>query len=367
MNDGIKANPRWTDLFRPDNGRSFDFRSLDGGTVVKHRSGLRTARELQADLFRLAIALDQQTDLRHACLVLSAPKLSLARIREDWTAAKRTLVASVARRLVLIVVTNDGPWIDPDGPLLRHIADAFSQDLRTSSPQPPEAERSIESPKYFEGVKTLLVRWLRREPPIAIGHLANDIGCSYPTIRAALRRLDAAKYLTRHSNRSVELARFPTQTWSEFVALRNRIRTPIRFIDGTGERPDPLGLLKRLVKHPPPSVALGGVLAARHWFPDFDLHGTPRLDLVLHAPNGEMNLDFVHQLDRSLRRTDDVHATPSLVVHPLNRAASLFVKPDAGGIAIADPIETALDLYEMGLTPQADQLLASFRKEARPR
>jgi hypothetical protein len=124
-------------------------------------------------------------------------------------------------------------------------------------------------------------------------------------------------------------------------------------------------LLKRLERAKPPHLALGGVMAARHWHPDFDLHGTPRLDLEYHAPHGNVDFDFVKTLDPALTRTSDPTETAVLVIHPLVRAASLFSEESAKRLPWSDPVETALDLCDLSLTTQANQLLTHLRPEVR--
>ncbi len=115
----------------------------------------------------------------------------------------------------------------------------------------------------------------------------------------------------------------------------------------------------------PSRVALGGVAAARHWHSDFDLHGIPRLDLLLHTPGDNVDLDFVKKLDPALRQIDDYDESPVLVVRPLRRADPLFERVPNTSLPFADPVETALDLNDLGLTAQANQLFAHFRPEVR--
>jgi DNA-binding MarR family transcriptional regulator len=213
----------------------------------------------------------------------------------------------------------------------------------------------------------LLIRWLRNEGPISIGQLAKEVGCSYPTVRVALRRLESKKYLSKESGRLVQLTRFPQETWRELVTLAPTIRQPLRFIDKSGEKPNPDRLLDRLKAIQPKGIALSGVVAARHWNPDFDLHGTPRLDLVTHAPDNIADLRFLKRLDPALKQTDDPDASPAIVIHLLVRSAANFTEVERNGLPYADPLETVLDLHELGLTQQANQLLSHFRKEVRQR
>jgi hypothetical protein len=122
------------------------------------------------------------------------------------------------------------------------------------------------------------------------------------------------------------------------------------------------GLLARLRRHPPPgvSLALGGVAAARHWDPAFDLHGTPRIDVVLHAEQSQhVDLDFVKRLDPALRPLGgDVRGSVVLVVHPIRRRKALFAPKSGETLPFADPVETILHLNDLGLTAQAGDLAA---------
>jgi hypothetical protein len=78
-----------------------------------------------------------------------------------------------------------------------------------------------------------------------------------------------------------------------------------------------------------------------------------------------MELAFLRQLDPALKRTEDESQPAAVVVHPLLRPAPRFENAGADGLPYADPVETALDLYELGLTVQAGQLLAHLRPEIR--
>jgi len=219
--------------------------------------------------------------------------------------------------------------------------------------------------RYFEIVKVLLVRWLRREGPIALGELARQVGCTYPTIREAIKRLDNLHYVRHQSNRSVELTRFPHTAWSEMVALSSKIRRSIRFVDTSGDNADPQRLLRELASLRDPRIAVGGVEAARFWQPEFDLHGTPRIDVVLHVAGDEVDLSFVGRLDPAFKQSDQLDQSPVLVIHLLWRSQPLLETDSRFDLPIADPVETALDLLEVGLTEQAGQMLAHLRAEVR--
>ncbi len=354
----------WLAEFLPING-TIDYVSHDGKAAVNVQRATYGSRGLYSAVMQLAIYLEQNSSVEQACLVLNRTRMSLPRLKEEWSALKKVLRNPLAQRLKLIVVENGETWIDPDEPYCRHIARLYALAFPCHEGLQGDAVPQSPGQKLYEVWKILLNRWLQQQGPIAVGELAEAAGCSYPTVRKALDRPSLRNALQTTSNRSVELKAFPHDAWRELVALSSTLRNSIRFRDRSGERPTPQGLLKRLERSIPAHLALGGVLAARHWHSDFDLHGTPRLDLVYHAPNGQVDLEFVRKLDPALLRTDDPTQPAVLVVHPLVRAASLFIEKTEMGIPWADPVETALDLCDLSLTTQANQLLTHLRPEVR--
>jgi hypothetical protein len=124
-------------------------------------------------------------------------------------------------------------------------------------------------------------------------------------------------------------------------------------------------LLTRIGKLGVPGLALGGVPAARHWCPDLDLNGTPRLDFVLHAPDGTADPSFVYRADPALKLASDDCPSASLIIHPLRRADPLFESGPDGSLPVADPVEAVLHLEGLHLPAQAKQVLARLRPELR--
>jgi len=353
----------WLANFRPAEG-PVDYLSRDGKTAVEVQRATNGTRGLYSAVMQLATYLEQNPSVEQVCLVLNLTRMSLSRLKEEWNATKRVLRQTIAPRLKLVALEGRNSWIDPDEPFLRRIAHAFEPTAPNHKGLQSDAIPQQHGQKLYEVWKVLLNGWLQKQGPIAISDLAEEVGCSYPTVRKALDRPSIRNALRTTSNRSVELKAFPHESWRELVAVSST-RYTIRFRDRSGEKPTPQGLLKRLERTNPSKLALGGTLAARHWHAEFDLHGTPRLDLVYHAPSGEVDLEIVRRLDPALARTDEPSEPAILVVHPLVRAASLFSKSTASRLPWADPVETALDLCDLSLTTQAHQLLTHLRPEVR--
>jgi hypothetical protein len=186
--------------------------------------------------------------------------------------------------------------------------------------------------------------------------LMKTVGCSYPTVAIALRRLESS--LIRHSDRRVELRYFPRDEWSRLLAVSDQVRSTTRFTDRSGQPRSPHDLFVRLKRLGRSDIAVGGVIGARHYRPDLDIVGIPRLDLSMHTLGKNVDLSFVRELDPALQETNRRDVPTALAVHLVSRARSLFQSGD--DVQWADPVECLLDLQENRLESQALEFANSF-------
>jgi hypothetical protein len=292
--------------------------------------------------------------------------MSLPRIQDEWATTTALLRPEIAQRLNLLVIEPGDVWSASPSPELATILKDLEKVGRQQPTLPSQRHSTRQlGPKHFEVIKLLIDRWLLRQGPIRIHELAESVGCSYPTVQIPLKHPLLQKWLRVASNRSVELRAFPVAAWKELRVREAALYPSLRFQDRSGDQPYPLGLLHRLERRAPAMIALGGVIAARHWDPKLDLNGIPRLDLVMHAPDGSPDLSFVGDLDPALTLVDDPSASAVLVVHPLHRAVSRFVASDEWPLPLSGPIETALHLHDMGLDVQAVAIINHLRSDAR--
>jgi hypothetical protein len=343
-------------------GSACDFVSKDGRTAVEVQAAARGIRDLYVSLCGLALYTLDHPRIRRACLVTSVPRTSPERLEAEWNRIRRVLRPEVADRLALVASSGETVLVRPDEPDVRRIGESFLPNLQRN--ELAVVRRVPAGHKFFEILKVLLYRWLTKQGPITVGKLAEQSACSYPTAAQALRRLEREGVLARRSNRSVELSGFPKAAWGEMLALQKSVRPSFYYLDATGRPPHPDELLGWLRRLHPPRVAVSGVEAARHWHPDFDLNGTPRLDLVVHTPTGEPDLGFVRKMTSALVPAGN-RENCVLAIHILRRAESFFEYERGNFVPWADPVETTLDLIEIGLPAQANDLLAHFRSEAR--
>jgi hypothetical protein len=233
--------------------------------------------------------------------------------------------------------------------------------------------------KHLEVEKVLVRRWLLGEGAIPVGKLTGQVGCSYPTAMRVVARLSAAGLIARGRGRSVALARYPRERWTELVRARRLVYPPVEFVDPVAGAGAVEGLMGRLRRLHPKGAALGGVDAARRWDPAFDLNGTPRVDVVVHAPIGGRRRggagawigsaeEWVRRLDPALKRRTPGAPLPGatvLVLHATYRRDALFIvdEPEPSTMPWADPVEVLCDLNDLGLTAQAGAMLAHLRRQ----
>jgi hypothetical protein len=340
-------------------GSAYDFEARQGRRVLKLALKAQGVRDLQAAVVRLAQLLVEKPELKQACLAVGIPRVSRDRLEREWASLRGLFRPAIAERLALLSVGGEQPWTLPADPALGALAAAIHGKVAGKAPE-LQADYAPITPKFFEVFKVLLDHRLRKGGPVSIRELMARSGCSYPTVAESLKRLEASRELARRSNRSVELPEFPRRTWGEIVALSLSLRRPAHFADGGGKAPDLPALLRRVAAKAPPGLAVGGVSAARHWDPHFDLHGTPRIDLVLHAPDGRVDPARIRALDPALRPAKAAGAV--VAVHPLRRPQPLFEPATRGKLPVADPVETLLDLHELGLAEQAGQLVERLER-----
>jgi hypothetical protein len=326
-----------------------------GDHLVRVKRHLRSIVALRAELLSMGLMLLARPGSR-AVLVLHDTQISTDRLLLEFEAARASMKKNIADRLELLIF-RAGEWTgapgDPSpkwiGQVSALIADGTMKGKRLGRPD-----------YFFEVLKLLILRSWDLESIFGDENqtattrvwLMDAIGCSYPTVASALDRL--GQYLIKHSDRSISLSRFPKVAFDELVLKADRVREPARFADRSGRPRSPEALVARLSKQAIPGLAISGTIGARFWAPDLDLHGDPRLDLVVHCPNAALDLSFVPRLDPALAPVAEPAEPASLVIHALRRKKSLFAPRRSNQVPVADPLECLLDLHELRLTQQAN-------------
>ncbi len=343
----------------------FDLISPDRRMVLDLKLGHSGARDLHAALIRLAFVAARTPDLQWAILLADFPRMSAKRIAEEWHLLRNLLRPEAAKPLALIARAT-GTWVVLPGhqPDLEDVAEAARSAFpELEAPAGKTAARGGWTPPRQEVLKVLLDGWLRCEPPLQVRVVAELAGCSIPTVHETMAMLAALGEIERASNRGVTLAALPRRSLNEALLAARHAHDRERYVDRSGFPAEPAQLLQRLEKMVQPGLALGGVVAARAYTPDFDLNGLPRLDVK--ALKGDP-LDWVRQLDPALKSTGEAGpgaAGPVLVVQRAAPRGQRGSAPAYGRFPLVSRAETLLDLYDLGLGEQAEDFARALRKK----
>ncbi len=323
-----RPDGHWQDLWVEVKSRTHGFRSLRGGLLE----------------FAYWLAAHPQD---RGLLVLADSRITEKRLQEEWQHAAQVISPDIMRRLAF-AWRRDGQYLGLPQDLGQDFHEWLDRLVRG------ESLRGRPGESYFTILQILLHEWLLGKGPMTRAWLGHVTGFSYPTVAAALRRLDP--YLLRHSDRRIELKYFPREEWARLLAVSDRVRGTVRFAVPSGESRSPEDHLERLEKLGVKNIAIGGVLGARHYDPNLDLVGTPRLDLSVHSPGQRADLGFIKTLDPALQPVQNSLQPTNVAVHVIRRAESFFT-PRVDGLPWADPVECLLDLHEGRLQLQANEFL----------
>ena len=323
-----------------------DFRLGDTNVAVK--SDIHSFRNLRAALLQLAYYVAAAPQER-GILVLTNPRITDAALQKEWSMVKLSLRPEIVRRLALAGRRKEEIFT-----IAGNLPPNLSSRLPRYVDQAPGAQ-PYRAPQSSDAILLVLLnQWFLRKGPMTTQWLIQAVGCSYPTAANALRRLEHV--IKRLSDRRLQLWGFPMDEWQRVVASRERAHPTLHYVDRSRQRRSADSFLRRASGLDRDDIAVGGVIAARHYYPEFDLRGTPRLDLTLHSPDGRTDLSFVENLDPALELTAGPAEPAVLAVHVLRRQASLFA-PNRDGLPWVDPVATLLGLYDARLEPQAKELL----------
>lgn len=321
-----------------------------GDSVFEALIEPRDVRRLRDSVINLAHFVSRNPQ-RRGILILDSPRITEARLRDEWSVMNSILRPDVLPRLALVIGRESAmpPLIGQLSSPERESIQAVIEHARL--PNHPKPTRPAEA--FFDILRVLAVHWIRESGPITSKELSEQTGFTYPTISAALVRLKP--HLRRHSDRRVELESFPRDAWLKLIAQSEKVRSTHAYADRSGRPRSPETLLNRLREQERNDVAIGGVLGARHYVPGLDLVGTPRLDLVLCSNRMDNVDDLVRRLDPALKPAE--RGEPArIVVHTLYRPVSFFDK-DGKGDSYADEVECLLDLHDARLEQQAIEFL----------
>jgi hypothetical protein len=216
-----------------------------------------------------------------------------------------------------------------------------------------------------QSVASMLAQlWLRGEGPQSFKALQHLCGASYPTVSTAVKDLSDKGFIAHQSDRSVGLTYLTDDAWFNMAKAHGANRKLLRFVDPTGHSRTPEEMATRLFKFQgqgvPKTVAVGGVIGAKHYFPDLDITASPRLDVTVYGES----MEFVRKIDAALEQTTDPKAKAILVVHFVSGPARFIVEASDG--TWAPEIECLADLFELGFAREAMEMVTDFSRKRLP-
>ncbi len=329
--------------------------------VVETKTRVSAVRNLRDGLVQVVHRLSEQPGVR-GYLLLVDPLLRRALLEKELAELQAAMRPEVADRLHLVVARRG--QLERGGPIgldAQGIPDGDRKLLEQGLARASDPKTLLPSPRKREEVLwVLLDRWVRRAGPVKAVGLESLVGCNYRTVAAAVEAIRPA--LAEHSDRQIELLQFPEAAWRKSLAMQEKARAPRRYAFSS-EAPRPSEALIDAVKAlGRADIAVGGLLGARRHHPGLGGSAVPWLELCVHAPRTSVDLDFVTQLDASLRPRDQRRGPAHLLLRFLRRKAPLFSR-DADGVFRADPIECLLGLYEAGLATEAAAFETHLREQ----
>ena len=332
-----------------------DLISPDHRYVVELKQRLTSVRDLHAAALQLALYLGEAKAVHgevRAILLVHAPRVTADRLKREWEKLAHVLRPELASHLVLVAFGADGEVVlPPPDPVVRRLIDVVRPLIRSTKSEVQRPGGRWDR-KGFAVFQALFDAWLGNEPPLAIGELARRAGASHPTVAITLDRLASRRELERTSSRRASLTGIPRRSLAELVVLAPELRRTAFFADASGRAPDPEDLLKRVSTRAPSGVQIGGIAAARHYQPAFNLNGLPRVDVTVDQ---SVNAEWWRSVDPALTRIGSNTSSPLLVVHQSVR------RPDEPS-RFASPAETVFDLHSLRLAEQADDLVRFLRQ-----
>jgi hypothetical protein len=330
-----------------------------GNTIFAHKHGIRNIRDLYAALIESALLAEGSAF--KPVLILEKTEISATRLQSEISRVLSLLQGKLANQLNILTFHRSegiqmlaGELTDVERDLIPEIS--RHQIGRRNS----RRRRGFSS---FDTLRVLAIHWLRATGPLTLKRLGSEVGLTYPSLSKVFSELGSL--VEKQSDRSVQLCAFPSDKWPELIINAPKARSSQGYSVPSGSKPRSAdALLSRLHELKTMEFAVGGIHAARHYFPGIDLVGNPRLDITLYLTHPMEEMYLKQQLDPTLRKTK-VGETPQLVIHHLDRPEPFFTRAD-DGLPLSDEIDTLLDLHEARLAPQAAELLEHLIANTKP-
>lgn len=309
-------------------GRHFNLQSHD----------LKNTRDLRTLLLDAAYELLAQPDLTDTHIYLFGCTLAKQRVAMEVEQFKRITQPRIAERI--------------------HLHDIRLKPERGTMPATdvaiPAGDLSrIPTTASQEAVLAyLLQRHIQSLPGVDIRTITVQTRASLPTIYKVLKTYGHCVEKDSE-DKTLSLRNFGPKDWLHWIQRTNQLSS-VYFIDRSGSPRSATRLAKELARLQRSDLAIGGIMAALHHLPALDATSAPQLDILVHGTR-RADLSFIVAMDPGLERFEGRTDRAHVVVHFIDRPASLFVHQD--GQNWASLPDCIANMHKAGLTHQVEDAL----------
>lgn len=313
-----------------------------GDSLQLHSHDLKNTRDLRTLLLEAAYALLERPAVTEVHIYLHQCTLAKKRVAMEFEQFKGIALPKIAKRIHLhdtrlpdeakIMVSED-------------VAGALSGHARKPSTASQEAV-----------IAFLLQRHLESLPGVSVSTIAKQTQASLPTIYKVLKAF--AHCIDKDpEEKTLRLRSFGQDDWQHWMQRSNQLSS-VYFVDRSGAPRSASRLVKSLAGLKREDLAVGGLMGALHHLPALDATASPQLDILVHGTR-RADLAFMSEIDPGLELHYGRPDTAHVVVHFIDRPASLFVRH--GGQLWGSLPDCIANLQKAGLTHQVNDALRLLR------
>lgn len=326
-----------------------------------------TVRDLRSKFLDMVYFLQQAaagavTSERGVCVLVDS-KISVPRIQEELLLLEGVLHPDLAGRLIVGVYDTDSSGFSCTDKELTQSPE-FKKWLQKEIRKPVPRANDAHGRAQDAVLEALMNRWFLGEDTVTAKSLQDQVQVSYPTVTTTMERLESLSLMQRTKDRKFQLRRFPSAEFDRWLLQRKIARPTLKFerlgLDRGRTIPE---MVERLARLNLPNVAISGTVGANVHYPEIDLVGHPRLDLVLSGVQGQVDLGFLHQLDAGLEPVADNSKFGVVALHFLGTRPQPW-QAQEGVLRYADPLQCMVDLHELGFDGQMREMLADLLAKA---
>ena len=310
--------------------------------IQLHAHDLKNTRDLRTLLLEAAYALLERPAVTEVHVYLHHCTLAKKRVAMEFEQFKRIALPIIAKRIHL----HDTRLPDAYKMVLSgDAAGAASVHARKPSTASQEAV-----------IAYLLHRHLESLPGVSVSTIAEQTQASLPTIYKVLKTF--AQCLEKDpEEKTLRLRSFGQDDWRHWILRSNKLSS-VYFVDRSGAPRSASRLAKSLAQLKREELAIGGVIGALHHLPALDATASPQLDILVHGTR-RSDLSFVTEIDPGLELHDGRPDIAHVVVHFIDRPASLFER-HVGQLWGSLP-DCIANMQKAGLTHQVNDALRLLR------